>query len=186
MNEAMRMNRLYTLDQFNYLKFRGKIIDLYLHAFTSGEYVQYIDPRTAGSTLDALVRKGWGIMVFLGDRLAGVAMAMSLLHDVDFPAAELPAIPPERTLYISEVMVHADFRGRGVARQMVNDLLEGSADSFTDVVIRVWDRNEPALALYSKLGFQPVASIRQTKLKAPGRPFEMRKIYLHRCLRSVD
>ena len=182
----MRMNRLFKLDQFNYPRFRGKIIDLYLHAFTSGEYAQYIDPRTAGTTLDALVRKGWGNMVFVGDRLAGVAMAMSLQHDRDFPAAELPAIAVERSLYISEVMVHADYRGRGIARQMVDDLLARAVDTFTDVVIRVWDKNLPALALYHKLGFYPVASIRQTKLEAPGRPFEMRKIYLHRSIRSAD
>lgn len=180
------MNRLYSLDQINYPKFRGKIIDLYLHAFTSGEYAQYVDRATAGSTLDNLVRKGWGNMLFVGDRLAGVALAMSLLHDIDFPTAALPMISPEHTLYICEVMVHADFRGRGIAQQMVNELLEVSGDSFTDAVIRVWDRNEPALALYRKLGFEPVASVWQTKLEAPGRPFEMRKIYLHRSIRPTD
>lgn len=180
------MNRLSTLDQINYPKFRGRIIELYLHAFTSGEYAQYIDPRTAGSTLDTLVRNGWGNMLFVGDRLAGVSMAMTLLHDVDFPADALPAIPPERTLYISEVMVHADFRGRGIARQMVTALLEGAGDRFSDAVIRVWERNEPALLLYNKLGFKPVATIRQTKLEAPGRPFEMTKIYLHRRICSSD
>jgi ribosomal protein S18 acetylase RimI-like enzyme len=79
-------------------------------------------------------------------------------------------------------MVHDDFRGRGIAHQMVADLLTGAREAYSDVVIRVWDRNEPALSLYRKLGFQPVASIRQTKLMAPSNPFEMKKIYLHRSI----
>jgi len=182
MSDAMLRNRLFPLDQFIYPKFRGKIIDLYLHAFTTGEYAQYIDSLMAGSTLDSLIRKGWGNMTFVGDRLAGVAMVMSLLYDTEFPTAELPSIPLSRSLYISELMVHTDFRGRGIAHQMVADLLAGALEAYSDVVIRVWERNEPALSLYRKLGFHPVASIRQIKLMAPGDPFEMKKIYLHRSI----
>lgn len=182
MSDAMLRNRLFPLDQFNYPKFRGKIIDLYLHAFTTGEYAQYIDPHMAGSILDSLIRKGWGNMTFVGDRLAGVAMVMSLLNDTEFPSAELPSIPLNRSLYISELMVNSDFRGRGIAHHMVADLLANAREAYSDVVIRVWERNEPALSLYRKLGFQPVASIRQTKLIAPGNPFMMKKIYMHKSI----
>lgn len=182
MSDAILRSRLFPLDQFNYPKFRGKIIDLYLHAFTTGEFAQYIDPHMAGSILDNLIRKGWGKMMFVGDRLAGVAMAMSLLCDTEFPAAELPSIPLNRSLYISELMVHADFRGRGIAHLMVSDLLADAREAYSNVVIRVWEQNEPALSLYRKMGFLPVASIRQTKLMAPDDPFEMKKIYLHRSI----
>jgi ribosomal protein S18 acetylase RimI-like enzyme len=185
MVEKLGDKSLFKLDQFIYPKFRGKIIDLYLHAFTSGDLAQYIDPHIAGSTLDSLIRKGWGNMLFVGDRLVGVALAMSLLEDADFPAAELPAVPVERSLYISEVMVHADFRGRGIGTRLVNDLLLRAGDTFSNAVIRVWEQNEPALSLYRKLGFHPVAMIRQTKLRAPGHPFEMKKIYLLKRIRST-
>lgn len=182
MTEKMRGNGLLALGEHNYPKYRGQIIELYLHAFTGGEYAQYIDPPVAGSTLDGLIRNGWGNMLFVGDRLAGVALAMPLLQDSGFPAADLPSIPVERSLYISEVMVHAAFRGRGIAAQLVNDLLVRAESDYTDAVIRVWDRNKPALSLYRKLGFYPVGSIWQTKLKSPGETFEMKKIYLHRYI----
>jgi len=57
--------RIFGLDEYNYPKFRGKIIDLYLHAFTTGEYAQYIEPEVAESTIDELVRRGFGKMAFM-------------------------------------------------------------------------------------------------------------------------
>ena len=54
---------------------------------------------------------------------------------------------------------------------------------FTDVFIRVWEENIPALNLYKKMGFEPISSINQTKIKANGTDtFVMKKIYLHKKL----
>ncbi len=33
---------IYDLDEYNYPKFRGQLIGLYLHAFTTGDYSQHI------------------------------------------------------------------------------------------------------------------------------------------------
>ncbi len=174
--------RLFVLSEFNYPKFRSQIVHLYLHAFTTGEYAQYIDPQKAESTLDKMVRKGMGVMAFTGDRLAGVLLALPLRYDEEFPAGEVDDVPPDTTLYVSEVMVHAEMRNRGIASAMISDLLTRAAVTHTDAVIRVWDENKPALSLYDKLGFQPVATITQTKKHVSGEPFEMRKIYLHKKL----
>ncbi len=57
MNEAMDSTRLYALNEFNYPKFRSQILHLYLHAFTTGEQAQYIDPQEAESTLDEMMRR---------------------------------------------------------------------------------------------------------------------------------
>lgn len=43
MDEIIDQIRLFQLNEFNYPKFRFKILDLYLHAFTTGDYAQYID-----------------------------------------------------------------------------------------------------------------------------------------------
>ena len=180
MDETIDQIRLFVLNEINYPKFRSKILELYLHAFTTGDYAQYIDPQKAESTLDEMVRRGMGIMAFRIDRLAGVVLALPLRHDKEFPAGEVPEIPVDTTLYIAEVMVLTDLRGSGIASKLINDLLIRAEGSYTDAVIRVWERNVPALSLYRKLGFHPIATISQTKLNVSGETFDMQKIYLHK------
>ncbi len=180
MNEAMDSTRLYALNEFNYPKFRSQILHLYLHAFTTGEQAQYIDPQEAESTLDEMMRRGTGIFAFTGDRLVGVVLGLPLQYDEDFPADTVPEIVVDTTLYIAELMVHADLRGRGVGTALISELLFREAEAHTDVVIRVWEKNKPALSLYKRLGFRPVATITQTKKHVSGESFEMKKIYLHK------
>ncbi|HBG58908.1 GNAT family N-acetyltransferase [Proteiniphilum sp. UBA1028] len=182
MEAPTRKIRVFKLDEFNYPKFRSKILELYLHAFTTGEYAQFIDPQKAEGMLDEMARKGTGVMAFINGSLSGVALAFSLRHDQEFPSVKVPEVSLDKTLYIAEVIVHADHRGRGVATTMISELLSQAAKSYTDTVIRVWEMNVPALSLYKKMGFRPVASILQTKLNARGEVFEMRKIYLHKPL----
>ena len=51
----------------------------------------------------------------------------------------------------------------------------------TDLFIRVWDKNVPALTLYEKQGYTLVASILQHKLEIDGTSrLLMRKMYLHK------
>ena len=182
MNEPLDPTRRYVLNEFNYPTFRSQIFHLYLHAFTTGEQAQYIDPQQAEIRLNELVQRGMGIMAFAGDRLAGVVLGMPMRQDKDFPASEVPNLPIDTTLYIAELVVHADLRGRGIAAAMMNEMLSRAAEVHTDVVIRVWDENKPALSLYNKLGFHPVATITQTKKHVSGESFEMKKIYLHKHL----
>ena len=170
--------RIFGLDQYNYPKFRAKIIDLYLNAFTIGEYAQHIPDEAAESALDEMLRNGFGKMAFVDDRLAGVLIAFPLGHDNEFPKEQCPDIPVETSLYIAEVMVHSDFQGRGIASRMLQTFLEEVKGNYTYIVIRVWDENKPAVKLYEKLGFTPVATISQTKFKTESQAFEMRKVYM--------
>ena len=157
--------RIYNLDQYNYPRFRGKIIELYLHAFTTGDYAQYYTTEIAESKLDEIIKKGSGEIAFIGDRLAGVLMGFLLKKEHDFPTDSCPGIPLDSTIYIAELMVHSDFRGKGIAKKMINRYLTESTDNYTDAVIRVWKANKPALSLYRKLGFTPVATIFQPKIR---------------------
>jgi len=174
--------RIFKLDEYIYPQFRGEIIDLYLHAFTTGEYAQFIAPESATSMLDELVRSGFGKMAFIGDRLVGLLLFHPLSYDKDFPAGDFPHIQVMNSIYISEVMVHTHERGKGIASRMISDMLITLPLNITDVIIRVWDKNEPALSLYRKLGFEPFYSITQTKQRSPEETFEMKKIYLYKTL----
>ena len=178
--------RIFKLDEYIYPKFRGRIIDLYLHAFTTGEYAQYIAPERAESRLDELVRRGFGVMAFIGDRLVGLLLCHPLSYDKDFPADDFPHIPVMSSLYIAEVMVQTDDRGKGIASKMISHLVVTLPTTITDLIIRVWDKNEPALSLYRKLGFEQFYSITQTKLRSPEETYVMKKIYLHKALSLME
>ena len=166
------------LDEYNYPEFRSRLIELYLHAFTTGEYARFILPETAEVTLDNLLRVGSSSMAFVGGRLVGLLAAFPLKKDPDFPADAGMAIPVDRAVYIADLMVHDDYRGRGIASLMLNRHLQKASENYSHAVIRVWEENKPALELYRKLGFTMIAKISQRKLTGDGGEFEMKKLYL--------
>ena len=176
-------SRLIALDRGNYSRFREEVAALYLHAYTTGDHAQHITPEEAVEELDATMEHGFGRLAFVDEQMAGAVLAMPLARHADFPDVGLRDLDPRATLYIAEVMVHERFRGRGVATVLMKEMLS-APDDFIAAVIRVWEKNRPAVQLYRKMGFRPIAAITQTKRCSPEEAFEMRKIYLHRSLRS--
>lgn len=170
----------YFLNASNYLKYRADIIDLYLHSFTTGEYAQQISQKEAEEALDNMMCKGFGRMILCDDRLAGLIIAYPLIYDNDYPYDIYPYISKDKSLYIAEVMVHEEYRGYGFATELINETLSSVSDLYTDVFIRVWSKNKPALELYKKMGFNYIASISQQKTSKLGNPFEMEKYYMHK------
>lgn len=175
------------LDSLNYPKHRDKLIDLYTLSFTEGRHAQYIPPEAIELSLDEIMRIGFGFMAFKKDELVGVVLSVSLKNDPDFSNAAHKDIDPAKTLYIANVMVDEHYRGQGIAQGLLQHLFKMSQPKpYTDAVIRVWEENTPAVSLYKKLGFQEIATIFQTKLsKNTKKPFEMKKIYMHKKLREL-
>lgn len=173
---------IHGLDSVNYLKHKQDLIDLYTLSFTEGKYAQYIPPDAIEISLDDIMRVGFGFMAFDDEDLVGAILCLSLKNDPDFPFDAHPDIDPETTLYIADVMVDQQYRGQGVATTLIEHLLkESDSKPYTDVIIRVWDKNVPAVSLYRKLSFKEIDTISQTKLhKADKKPFEMKKIYMHK------
>ena len=172
--------QLTPLDRKGFLQHRDELVQLYLHAFTTGELAQYIPAETADKTLNELSLRGSGVMALWNDKIVGAIYGMSLAYDDGFPSERFPEISVDKAVYIAELMVHRDMRGRGVASDLIHTLLENEkAKGITDAVIRVWDKNKVALNLYKKLGFGEIAEITQQKMKADGMTtFSMSKIYL--------
>ena len=175
---------IFGLDSVSYPKHRSKLIDLYTLSFTEGRHAQYIPLEAIEMSLDDIMRIGFGFMAFEKSALVGAVLCVSLKNDPDFPHAEHKDIDLDQTIYIADVMVHQDFRGQGVAQDLLEHLFELSQTKpYEDAVIRVWDENIPAVSLYKKLGFEEITTIFQTKLnKETKEPFEMKKIYMHRKL----
>ncbi|HZJ80697.1 MAG TPA: GNAT family N-acetyltransferase [Dysgonamonadaceae bacterium] len=172
------------LDSANYPDYRAELIQLYALSFTEGEHAQHIPSKAIESSLDETMAVGFGFIAVQENKLGGVVLSLSLKNDTSFPFDKHKDIDPAKAIYIAELMVHHHFRGQGVAQRLLEQVFELSqAKHYNDAVIRVWDKNTPAVSLYKKLGFEEMDSIFQTKLSKETRePFEMRKIYMHKKL----
>lgn len=175
---------IFGLDSVNYPKHRGKLIDLYELSFTDGQYAQYIPQEAIEISLDDIMRVGFGFMSFQKDNMVGAVLCLSLKNDPDFPFDEHKDIDPAKTIYIADLMVDTHYREQGIAQGLLEHLFKRSQSKpYNDVIIRVWNQNIPAVSLYKKLGFVEITTILQTKLsKETKKPFEMKKIYMHRRL----
>ena len=176
------------LDSVNYLKYRSKLIELYTLSFTEGEHAQHIPIEEIEKSLDDRMRIGFGLMAIQKSNLVGVVLWFSLENDPDFPFDKHKDINPAKTIYITDLMIDAQYRGQGVAQELLQHLLKTSeVKHYDDAVIRVWDKNIPAVSLYKKLGFKEIDIIFQTKLMIDTKePFEMRKMYMHKKLQVVS
>jgi ribosomal-protein-alanine N-acetyltransferase len=59
--------------------------------------------------------------------------------------------------YIDKVAVHPDFRRQGIAQALVQHLIDYAVKQNSEfITLEVRQSNAPAIALYKKLGFEPV------------------------------
>lgn len=52
------------------------------------------------------------------------------------------------------VYVTPDYRGRNIAAMLINKVCDEAAKSMQQIHLNVWTKNEPAMRLYEKLGFE--------------------------------
>src|SRR5579883_3194191 len=85
--------------------------------------------------------------IFLAE-IAGTAVAKAELM--------LPASGTLRTTgYIKRVITHPDYRGRGLARNLIEHIIQFARTTHQAEAIdlHVWEGNRAAIALYEELGF---------------------------------
>ncbi len=60
-------------------------------------------------------------------------------------------------VHILKIAVHKDYRGKGIARRLITDVIEyAKTKGATHAVLEVRTDNKPAISLYEKLGFKAV------------------------------
>ena len=70
-----------------------------------------------------------------------------------------------RELYIDDLCVDADCRGRGIARALYAHTLEYAKQCSCDfITLNVWHGNDTALRFYEKAGFTPRKTVMEVKL----------------------
>jgi ribosomal protein S18 acetylase RimI-like enzyme len=101
------------------------------------KYFGSIDPSTHERTLIFLLQ--------IEDRVAGKAELM-------IPASD----DVDGTGYIKRVIVHPDYRGQGLAKKLLDHVIEYARGELhlKSIDLHVWDQNTSAIKLYEHLGFE--------------------------------
>lgn len=170
--------------QTNNTNYCNAITALYLEAFSSGKSTQYINAGELSAYITSFFVKGIVTIATENEQLIGALLACPITLDTLLPKEIENNFEIDKCLYIAEMMVSEQVRGKGIGTLLIQHLLkETDRQLYKEVFIRVWDENIPALHLYRKMGFNDYCTIQQTKMKADGTgTFVMPKIYLHQKL----
>ena len=153
-----------------------------MDAFAKGASEQYIDEAALDIYIEKLLNEGITLVAIENNQVIGALLSCPLAFDEYVTSEITENFALEKCVYIAEMMVTEQARGKGVGRQLLAAFFEMSdTKQYSDAFIRVWDQNVGAIALYEKMGFVPYTTIEQTKQKANGsETFVMQKIYLHK------
>ena len=71
-----------------------------------------------------------------------------------------------RVLYIDDLCVDEAYRGRGIGSALCREVMAAArAQGFDSVTLNVWTGNDGARRLYEKLGFAPLKTTMEMRLK---------------------
>ena len=162
--------------------YKSQLMALYMDAFAKGASEQYIDEAALDIYIEKLLNEGITLVAIENNQVIGALLSCPLAFDEYVTSEITENFALEKCVYIAEMMVTEQARGKGVGRQLLAAFFEMSdTKQYSDAFIRVWDKNTGAIALYEKMGFVPYTTIEQTKQKANGsETFVMQKIYLHK------
>ena len=173
------MIRFEKADRQMYLGYKHTLKNLYLNAFTKGVSAQKITDSDAEYYLDAMFDVGYGIFAFNQQQLIATLIATPLDFDKDCPTPILEQFNNKHTLYITEVLVDENFRGKGLGKQLLQFFESNLNADINQVLLRVWEKNEAAVKLYEKAGFTNCGTITQEKVRPQtNEKFTMYKNYM--------
>lgn len=156
----------------------NELLDLYVECFDNQQH----DINRLKNYILQSLKNHCVWLAMENNHTVGALMYSKNLESDLFPASISQNYDLKRCLYISELMVSTKLRGQKIGINLLTTFIQHiDIKKFTDIFIRVWDKNTPALTLYQHMGFTPLTSIEQTKISPDGKStFVMKKIYLHR------
>ncbi len=168
----------------NSIEYFDAIVQLYHDAYSKGFSKQYIDKNNLDVYISEILKHGYAIFVKHNNIFKACLLYTPLSLDYQCPQAITSNFKLDKCAYIAEIMVAEPFRGQGFGKMLLNAFFEKiEYQYYTDVFIRVWEENIPAIKLYENFAFEKYTSIEQTKRKPDGKTdFVMKKIYLHKPL----
>jgi len=173
---------LITIDKKNYPDYKDQLLQLYLDSFSTGLSAQSLDPKAIGQYLDSLFVEGYGIGLIEDKEMFGALLITPLSFDELIPDKIRQNFLIEDCVYIAEMMVTENARGKGLGKKMLLEFIKTvDKKRFKHAFIRVWIENIPAISLYRSMGYQDYAYIDQKKTNPKTKEtFVMHKVYLYR------
>lgn len=167
------------VDKNLYLDFKQDLEKLYIETFTNGISAQHITKDEAEIYLKKIFEEGYGIFGFYDEKLVSALLSTPMSYDKERPDDIKKLHTDKNTLYIAEVLVDQNFRGKGLGKNLMNTFDEQLEKKINHVVLRVWKENKPAVALYKKMGFKNCGEIIQEKIRPNSdEKFTMHKNYM--------
>lgn len=148
----------YTIDRELYYKIQ--IAALYRDTFSAGPAAQFCDPLTIEQEILLTQREGFILIARENEQVVAALFAFPLKFDRLLPEQLAQRFDLNTTAYISEVMVDASCRGRGIGKQILQEsLVLLKQYQFKNVILRVWEENTVALNLYYQENFEKVGEM---------------------------
>lgn len=162
-----------------YKKFSNDLEELYLNTFTTGISAQQISREKAENYLETMFEVGYGIFGLQDNKLVAALVATPPSLDIQRPEHIQNSYPDGSSIYIAEVLVDESVRGQGLGQQLVQSFENHLSTQIKHVLLRVWQKNKPAVMLYYKMGFKICGEITQEKIRPDSKEkFTMHKNYM--------
>lgn len=166
-------------DKNLYSDFKQELEHLYIDTFTNGISAQHITKEDAEHYLTSLFKVGYGIFGFSHDKLISALISTPTSYDKERPEHIKHSYTDKDSLYIAEVLVDKNFRGQGLGKKLMQVFDEQLDNQIKHVLLRVWQDNKKAVALYEKSGFKSCGHIVQKKFRPnSNEEFTMHKNYM--------
>jgi len=161
-----------------------EVINLYISTFSTGLSEQYIDKLELEAYIEAILEHGYSLLAYDNEFLIGALLSCPFLTNDSIPPMILNNYLIEKCVYVAEMMVKEEARGKGIGTALLNRFFQTIDKSkYSDAFIRVWEENTGAIALYEQHGFKAIGTVIQNKMTTDKKEvFSMRKIYLHKKL----
>lgn len=176
--------------QDTHYKFKDEIRKLYVETSSQGDAAQHIDPEELDTEIRLTYEEGMMMVAVDEDeddeKLTGALFVYPLQYNAGYKPELSDVCDKVHTPYIAELMVHKNHQGKGTGRLLLmKTLTKLQQNRFTEVFIRVWNKNLKAMHLYQKAGFQRVGKMFQTKLFSDKMTkIVMEKVYLRKIFLS--
>ena len=164
------MGETYPIEEIDLEKFKQyqtEIMEIYMEAGTNGVHEQWLDKAKEEEYMVDIFRSGgYGYVALKDGKVIGFTLISPLSHDSLLPDSIKQKFPIDKCLYIAEMHIHKDYRGKGIGSGMIRKLLgEVDKEKWSYIFVRAWKRNEGAIRLYQRFGFQLGETIQSVKIK---------------------
>jgi GNAT superfamily N-acetyltransferase len=151
----------------------GRLVGVYLEVYAAegGEF--YGEDRIRAQLVGHMGAEGWELVAAWADSdLAGYAYGFPLQQGAQWWRGLLTPVDPaaieetgSRTFALSELLVRAPWRGRGLGHALHDELLTGRREKRATLLVE--QDNQTALAAYTRWGWEKFGKLRPGWAGAP-------------------